>query len=210
MEITYDNIKYPIQTPTGSSTNSLEGYIKANGGFKAKIARSLFFDAASAIAHVHKNNIVHGDIKASNILLGKGENGLIAKVCDFGWSLEVSGYSKQYNEYGTSLFRAPEFVKNLNSESMQCYSGFEADVWALGLVLYLIIHGNLPPNIEKFATGELDFSKDEYYPGLFDSKILKPRQSIYKLLKGMLMIDPAKRIDMQQVMFYKDSQGYKS
>ncbi len=49
-------------------------------------------DVARAMAHLHKHNIVHSDLKARNVLLrsdGQDPRGFTAKVADFGLSLTI-------------------------------------------------------------------------------------------------------------------------
>jgi serine/threonine protein kinase len=49
-------------------------------------------DVARAMAHLHKHNIVHSDLKARNVLLrsdAQDPRGFTAKVADFGLSLMI-------------------------------------------------------------------------------------------------------------------------
>ena len=58
------------------------------------------------IRHLRKNNIVHRDIKMSNIILA--ENGT-CKIADFGISKQVDTYASTC--VGTPYYTAPEIVK---------------------------------------------------------------------------------------------------
>ncbi|KAJ3058974.1 hypothetical protein HK102_010219, partial [Quaeritorhiza haematococci] len=51
----------------------------------------------------------------------------------------------------------------------QRFHGFEQDVWALGLVLYTMIHGSLPRNILEFVSGELLVPSDMDFPYPLDN-----------------------------------------
>jgi len=44
-------------------------------------------DILSALSYIHGNRIIHADIKLENILIHKGPNTWIAKLCDFGLSM---------------------------------------------------------------------------------------------------------------------------
>lgn len=82
--------------------------------------------------HLHRNNLVHGDIKSSNILITKdGE----IKITDFGFSRlkdEIAGI------FGSAAFLAPE----LCSGQKKCDD--RSDVWSLGITAIELGDGKLP------------------------------------------------------------------
>ncbi|CAI2384355.1 unnamed protein product [Moneuplotes crassus] len=85
-----------------------------------------------AVLHLHAKDIIHRDIKATNILLSKDEESskFVIKLADLGESSELS--TKDYlkgKKVGTPLFLAPEVIKNDNYDH-------RVDVWAIGCVLY--------------------------------------------------------------------------
>ena len=62
------------------------------------------------IKHIHSKNIVHGDIKLSNIMIKK--SGQI-KVIDFGYSTILTSDDQLITNYsGTPVYLAPEIVAN--------------------------------------------------------------------------------------------------
>jgi calcium/calmodulin-dependent protein kinase I len=103
----------------------------------------------SGVHYLHSLGVVHRDLKLDNILLkDKGKNGEV-KLADFGLSalirLGEQGYDpdesakrKSYNElrdmWGTKEYFAPEVTD-------QGY-GPQADVWALGCILYELLTGH--------------------------------------------------------------------
>jgi serine/threonine protein kinase len=70
-----------------------------------------------------------------NILIT--DNGKI-KIIDFGFSVICDKDAKLQINCGTPAFMAPEIVKK------QSYSGFAADIWALGIILYIMLTGKHP------------------------------------------------------------------
>ena len=58
---------------------------------------------------MHKNNILHRDIKLDNILLNK--NGKI-KICDFGVSKVIKKDQIIKEHIGTPAYLAPEIINN--------------------------------------------------------------------------------------------------
>lgn len=96
----------------------------------------LAIQIASGLAAAHARNIVHRDVKPSNIILTKDN---IAKIVDFGLARVVAGSSatQTLNTSGTLPYMAPEQV--LGDPVDQ-----HADVWALGVVLVQMLTGSHP------------------------------------------------------------------
>jgi len=113
----------------------------------------LFLDVVSAVAHAHANLIVHRDIKPSNVLVRSDGQ---VKLLDFGIAkllaedtnpaatlLTVEGRAAM-----TPQFAAPEQV---TGESITTAT----DVYALGVVLYLLLTGQHPAGHRLHSAAEL-------------------------------------------------------
>lgn len=85
-----------------------------------------------AIDCLHKNNIIHGDVKAKNILITHDMN---IKLSDFSFSVLYTG-SKLYHKVSTFTHIPLECVKR------QGWS-FPLDIWSLGCTMYEIQHGSM-------------------------------------------------------------------
>lgn len=90
----------------------------------------------SAIAHAHENQIIHRDIKPQNILVD--QEGLV-KVTDFGiaTSLSATSYTKTNSVIGTVHYLSPEQARGGTATN-------QSDIYALGIVLYELLTGELP------------------------------------------------------------------
>ena len=98
-------------------------------------AKHVFRQTVEAVNYLHKKNIAHRDIKLENILAG--ENFLV-KLIDFGFSI-VAQKDKLLNIYcGTPSYMSPELANKKN------YQGWLADIWALGVLLYVLLCGRFP------------------------------------------------------------------
>lgn len=87
-----------------------------------------------AIAHCHANGIAHRDIKPENIMIGKDKE---IKLIDFGLSAIGNDRLKHFHSIaGTAFYMAPEIIKGEYS--------YPADLWALGVLMYLLLSGYLP------------------------------------------------------------------
>ena len=87
-------------------------------------------EAASAISYLHQCGIIHGDIKASNILVSDDVHALL---CDFGLArFEDMNTSIGQKGQGTSRFQSPELMQLGQGKSP------ESDVWAFGMTIYQV------------------------------------------------------------------------
>jgi serine/threonine protein kinase len=133
---------------------SLHALLKkqVNRKLDENFARHIFAQVCEAIKYLHSNNIIHRDIKIDNILL-EGENELPhtpirVKLIDFGFSTIVTpNEHKKIRVFcGTPSYMAPEIVlkSDFTSPDLIGLSGFAADVWAAGVVLYALLCGTFP------------------------------------------------------------------
>lgn len=108
----------------------------------------------------------------------------VVKLIDFGLS-KVTKKANLHQIAGTPFYMAPEVV---NGESY----GVKADMWSIGVLLYIMMSGYLPFNgkttekvFERIRTGKVNFDHVE-----FNSVSKEGKDLICKLL----VVDPKKRI----------------
>lgn len=135
---------------------------KMNNGFSEESAFKYFTQTCSAIYFLHKNRLSHRDIKPENLLLDENNN---IKLCDFSWCTKIDP-KKPFNDFcGTYEYMAPEIIKkDLYDEKV--------DVWALGVLLYELLHGKSP-----FAPINLNLSDKVSTQMLYDNIL----QNNYKI-----------------------------
>lgn len=102
------------------------------------ILKYYFNQLIIAIDYLHKNNIIHGDIKLENILLTK--SGII-KLADFGSSIYSCNLNEKIKSFSghTVIYLSPEQI-------IYKTKNFSNDIWALALILYEIYYLYLPWN----------------------------------------------------------------
>lgn len=107
----------------------------------------LFARVCDAVAHAHTKGIIHRDLKPSNILVGTGTSGeRVLKVIDFGVAKATQRRAAEhtlFTEYGM-MIGTPEYMSPEQSESSAVDIDTRADVYALGVILYQLLTGELP------------------------------------------------------------------
>src|SRR5262245_20422057 len=111
---------------------------KAGKPWPARDVATLVETLARAVAAAHEKNIVHRDLKPANILLD--ERGT-PKITDFGLARRLSDARQTASGaiLGTPAYMAPEQAGGKPAEV-----GPAADVWALGVILYELLAGQVP------------------------------------------------------------------
>ncbi|TMS36495.1 hypothetical protein L596_003645 [Steinernema carpocapsae] len=159
-------------------------------------ARLFFQQISSAIMYCHAKRIVHRDIKTENILLNRNNevklNGKIDLFyLDFGFSVFQQPNEKLSTWCGSPPYAAPELL--IGKE----YDGFKADVWSLGVVLYILVTGGFP------FPGR---SMTKLKKAIFNTPLRIPfwvSVECSDLIRRMLVVDPSKRISMSSVIQHK-------
>ncbi|XP_039210351.1 striated muscle preferentially expressed protein kinase isoform X3 [Crotalus tigris] len=90
----------------------------------------------AGICYLHRNGILHLDIKPENILLAEPGSDQV-RICDFGNAQELTPDEPQYCKYGTPEFVGPEIVS-------QSPVSVVTDVWPVGVMTYLCLTGISP------------------------------------------------------------------
>ncbi|HVU88813.1 MAG TPA: serine/threonine-protein kinase [Pirellulales bacterium] len=133
-----------------------------------------FHGIAAGVAYLHDRGIVHRDLKPGNIF---NDDGLV-KIGDYGLSkfISASRRSGQTESVGTVHYMAPEIANGRY--------GKEIDLYALGVILYELLSGQVPFEGEsvgevlmKHLTAEPDVSRvPEAFRGVVARSLAKDPQ----------------------------------
>ncbi|CEQ41140.1 SPOSA6832_02819, partial [Sporobolomyces salmonicolor] len=117
-----------------ASGGSIRTLMKS-GPIEEKYAALIVREVLVALSFLHRQDIIHRDVKAANILLT--QTGKIL-LCDFGVAAHLQANSKRSTFTGTPLWMAPEVITDGKMYDTK------ADIWSLGITLYEIATGNPP------------------------------------------------------------------
>lgn len=143
------------------------------------------------LLEVHKNNIIHRNIKPDNLFLTKDNK---IKIGNFGLSKCLdSEQDSGKTDIGHLLYRAPEtFAKKLN------YSK-KVDMWSLGVVIYELITFNKPiSNLELYNSIESNQQRWKLEPLPKDV----PHQ-LKEITNKLLSYDPSERPSPEEILKMK-------
>ncbi|XP_022104385.1 uncharacterized protein LOC110986652 [Acanthaster planci] len=101
---------------------------------------------ADGLAYLHGMKVAHCDMKSTNILLDNSDEGVIAKISDFGLSLmksetETSQSTAKVQGVGTPKYSAPEV---LNGEELAQPAMCKADVYSMAVVAWEVLCQEVP------------------------------------------------------------------
>uniref|UniRef100_A0A669C0V7 Serine/threonine-protein kinase DCLK2 n=1 Tax=Oreochromis niloticus TaxID=8128 RepID=A0A669C0V7_ORENI len=121
--------------------------ITSSTKYSERDASAMVFNLAGAIKYLHRMNIVHRDIKPENLLVCEYPDGTKSlKLGDFGLATVVEG--PLYTVCGTPTYVAPEIIAETGY-------GLKVDIWAAGVITYILLCGFPPFRSENNVQEEL-------------------------------------------------------
>lgn len=151
--------------------------------------RRIFAELVAAVEYLHNFlQICHRDLKLENVLLDRECH---IKVCDFGVSKSEGFDSDPRSCVGTPAYCAPEVLHGVGKHA---YNGRKADVWSLGVVLYILEHRQFPFGAEP------DYSLVQVMGNIRNMRFVgqapnRP-EGVDNLIRCILTRDPERRLDL--------------
>ncbi len=143
---------------------SLSDIVKRGGAMSERDAVAYIKQVASALEHIHKQQIMHLDVKPGNIMVRSKDNRAI--LIDFGLSKHydaTSGEATSTTPVGVSHGYAP--MEQYKQGGVNRFSP-ETDIYSLGATLYYLVTGNVPPLAADIADDGLPALPDHLSSGV--------------------------------------------
>lgn len=97
-----------------------------------EVSVALITEVLQSIEYAHSNNVIHMDIKPSNIMISTEGD---VKVLDFGISIETGEQTDKI--VGSPIYMSPEQINGDNID-------FRTDIYSIGVMFYQMLSGSPP------------------------------------------------------------------
>ncbi|MDI3283684.1 serine/threonine-protein kinase [Polyangium sp. 15x6] len=166
---------------------TLDAYLERVGALDALDAVRLMRKVAEALAHCHARDVLHLDLKPSNIVIVDPHEPRV-KVLDFGLATLTSGWQPDDTRVtaGTVGYMAPECLR-----SGRARPDPRMDLYALGTILYELVSGKLPFEGRGQRTIMMNRTVGEMVPLRDVAPSVPP--AIAALIDELLAQDPSQR-----------------
>ncbi|CAE7354654.1 Camk4, partial [Symbiodinium microadriaticum] len=163
------------------------------GRYPEAAARDVMRMLLRAVQYLHDNGIVHRDLKPENILLVDHSLTSQVKITDFGLAKRASREGLK-TFCGTPQYFAPE-VLGRRAEGVPAAGaapppgaryGYKADMWSLGVVLFIMLSGAFPFDEAKYS-----LSGPQWSTVSSDAK---------RFVRALMTLDPLDRLDVRQAL----------
>ena len=188
--------------------------IVQKGNYSESEARKVMRRLLNAVYYLHEEqNVVHRDLKPENILVVNRQSDIEIKLTDFGLAKSVTEDGLK-TFCGTPQYFAPEVLRRRHTVAgrgrygayefaclyhiykeiftQNSISGKEADMWSIGVILYILLSGAPPFDVshgfDEVAEAKIEFPDDRWRGISNQAK---------NLVKKLLIADPSMRISVK-------------
>eukprot|EP01137_Pigoraptor_chileana_P034448 Opistho-2@27016 len=164
-------------------------YMRKNGRMREGDVQRIMRKLVSALEYLHGKGIAHKNLTPQNVLYDS-KSGLLT-IIDFGWCGKASHEDIIANSHGFEAYIAPEMTSRKKA-------GMEADVWALGVMLYQMIEGKAPFQMDGLGIEGLAHRQlhGEYEP------MKRGSGQCHDLVRCMLNPSPRERIGTEALRLH--------
>lgn len=131
----FEDDKFVFMVLSLCDNHSLRDLQKSRGIVSIDECRYFISQILKGAQYIHNKNIIHRDLKLSNILIDKN---MQMKICDFGLAIRLDDPRLSSRSLcGTTNYLAPEVISR---KGFFCRS----DVWAIGVITFVLLFGHKP------------------------------------------------------------------
>ena len=151
-------------------------------GYLSEYNPKLLLGVSKGLLYLHKNNILHRDIKPKNILIGNDDE---AKIIDFGLSKIQRKLDKAFDSYGSLSFMTPEIFSDRGYND-------SCDVWSFGITMHNLKYINYPFDDSNSSVIRNKIMHDDY--------ICEGNNYDDNIIKGCLIKNEFERFNIKDVV----------
>jgi len=174
-----------------------EYVLKNHEQINERAGKRFFGQIVKAVHFLHKNGVIHHDIKLENVGLRKGATSVV--LMDFGYCCEYSNELLLSKFCGTLCYCAPELLLG------KPYAATPIDVWSLGVVLYVLICKRFPFDSDNLDTLYKQASSREYIRSILITAQIS--EEARDLLQKIFVPSPYKRISVPEILRHRFLKG---
>ncbi|KAJ6645938.1 Serine/threonine-protein kinase 40 [Pseudolycoriella hygida] len=173
---------------------NLQQYVAKEKRLPQMNALGIFYEIMSVVERLHKRNIIHRDLKLGNIVLNKNTNKIIITNFCLGKYL-LNENDLLYDQRGSPAYISPDVLSGP-------HKGKPSDIWALGVVLFMMLFGRFP---FYEATPAALFRKIRAADYSIPTDVVTSTAT-KMLIQGLLVVKPENRLTGEDYEIYCKNQ----
>ena len=167
--------------------------IEAEGPYSISAALPLLLKICDGLSHAHNLNVLHRDVKPSNVMLAEEPGGkIVPKLVDFGLARIQSQMDEQQLTTGGRVFGSPSYLSPESATGGKV--DFRTDIYSLGCLIFEALSGT-PPFLGETAFETLNQKISQRAPTLFEKTGKRFPEEIEQIVARCLDVDPEQRYE---------------
>ncbi|CAD8127072.1 unnamed protein product [Paramecium sonneborni] len=163
---------------------SLLDILLTSGKFAENFARTIAINLYNQIGLLHRNGIIHFDLKPDNLMFNEN---MMLKICDLGYANKPIGFTQGY--------ASPEQIQNKIIDPEKC------DVFAYGVIIFILVMG-FPP-FQHYQDNWYKMISNQQWDSFWSQIKLNgkpdPSEEFKDLIQKVIAVDVNKRYNMQNI-----------